>query len=116
MSDDAINDLKQFIATALAQGFSNVATKEDLAKLETRFDGLEVRFDELEGKVVSLQGRVIGVEGRVVGLHDRFDALEDKVDGIQTFLESSTMPYIQEVDNQVQGHEKRIVKLERKAA
>lgn len=54
---------------------------------------------------------------------DDFDRLEQKVDGleqkinvIQSTIDESVFGYIGEVDDQVQKHEKRIRKLERKAA
>lgn len=40
MNDDTINDLKQFIATTISQQTSDLATKEDIQRIEDKIDNL----------------------------------------------------------------------------
>lgn len=86
MNGDTINDLKQFFSAQFVQHTAHLATKEDVAKI--------VKSE----------------------LKNELDSIHNKIDAIQDFLENSTMPFVQEIDDQVQKHEKRIAKLEQKAA
>jgi hypothetical protein len=46
-------------------------------------------------------------------IEDRLVRVEDSVDEIRYTIEQSVFPYVAEVDDQVQGHGRRITKLER---
>ena len=46
----------------------------------------------------------------------RVDEIQHRVDEIQHTIEESVFPYISTVDEQVQNHETRLTKLERKPA
>lgn len=51
MKEDVIDDLKQFIATTVSQQLSGVATKDDIARLEGRFDKLEQKVDDVQASI-----------------------------------------------------------------
>lgn len=94
MNDDVIDDLKQFISAEITQQTSSLATKDDLTKLATKDDLKDLKS----------------------GLNRRIDRLEARVDEVHQAIEDIAVTYITEVDDQVQGHEKRIKALELKAA
>lgn len=88
MNDEVIDDLKQFISAEITQKTSSLATKDDIHNVESGLAQLGVRFDKLEARV----------------------------DEVHQAIEDIAVTYISEVDEQVQGHEKRIKALELKAA
>lgn len=51
MTDDIIDDLKQFIEATVSQGLANVATKDDISALDSKIVALDVnvngRLDEV---------------------------------------------------------------------
>jgi uncharacterized coiled-coil protein SlyX len=75
----------------------NVATKEDIKRIEeriigvenkvtgveNRITGLENRMISLEGKVTNLESRMTSLEGRVAKLEDEFKDLKNDVRGIK---------------------------------
>jgi len=74
MNDDTVQDLKQFISTTVSQEMANLATKDDINRLESK-------IDDLSGSVA--------------------EALENTNET---------------TDTQLKDHDKRITRLERKAA
>jgi hypothetical protein len=54
---------------------TDLATRQDLAGLERRFDGLEHRFDVLEERFDGLEKRFDGLEQRLAGIDARIDRL-----------------------------------------
>lgn len=69
---------------------ADVATKDDVARLEaaigrleTRFDALETRFGRLESRFGGLETRLDGLETRFDGLESRFGSLEARFDGLE---------------------------------
>lgn len=48
MNEDQLNDLKQFIVATVAQATAEMATKDDITRLEVKLEG---RLDDLEFKV-----------------------------------------------------------------
>ena len=99
-----MNDLKSFIAFAISQQLSDV--RDDIKRLENRFDGLENRFDGLENKFD-------GVEKKV---DDGFKRLDDKIDNLSDSVAQAIHDSNEEVDNQLKDHESRITALESKPA
>jgi hypothetical protein len=55
MNDDTIQDLKQFIAATISQQKADLATKEDIAKLEDKISNLDIslssKIDDLSNSV-----------------------------------------------------------------
>lgn len=85
--DDMITDLKQFIYATVSQATADLATKDELKNLATKDD-----LAKLESKLAA-------------DIKEVKDAITDTV-----------FPFIETVDDQVQDHEKRLKKLERRAA
>ena len=57
----------------------NVATKEDIKRIEERITGVENRVTKLENKMTGLENRMINLEGKVANLDNRMTSLEGRV-------------------------------------
>jgi uncharacterized coiled-coil protein SlyX len=57
----------------------NVATKEDIKRIEERITGVENRVTKLENRMTSLENRMINLEGKVANLDNRMTSLEGRV-------------------------------------
>jgi len=57
----------------------NVATKEDIKRIEERITGVENRVTKLENKMTGLENRMISLEGKVANLDNRMTSLEGRV-------------------------------------
>ena len=73
--------------------YSQLATKSDLAALETRlvgtfagidgqFTAIDGRFDALEGRFTAIDGQFTAIDGRFTAIDGRFDALEGRFTAI----------------------------------
>lgn len=110
-----------------------VATKGDLKKLETRFDGLETRFDGLETRFDGLETNVhtlmslyVSIDGRVKNIeenmytkkdHEKFMIfIDETVTELRDAREGRVLSeaQIMRLDDQMVNHEKRLVVLENK--
>lgn len=69
------NDFLEFKQTTEA----NMATKDDIARLEQRIGSVEVKVDSLDSKVDSLEVKVDSLEGKVDSLEVKVDSLEKTV-------------------------------------
>ncbi|MDZ7786051.1 MAG: hypothetical protein U5L95_02930 [Candidatus Saccharibacteria bacterium] len=92
MNDDTIQDLKQFIATTVSQQTSDLATKEDITNLEKDISSLEKNISKLDKK------------------------LSTKIDDLAASVGEALDTSNEAIDNQLEDHNKRISKLEQKAA
>ena len=101
MDEDVIQDFKQFIAATLSQQFSNYITKDDIANFATKDDLTNFATKDDIAELVTKSD---------------LKKLETKIDDIQNAINDSVIPFVQIVDDQVQDHEKRLVKLELKPA
>ena len=86
MNKDELDDLKQFILSVVSQSESRLGGRID--GVESRFDNLESRFDKLEKK-----------------MDDGFAGIGEAIDNLSGLFESGH-----------KNQEKRIIKLEHKAA
>ncbi|MFP3310987.1 MAG: hypothetical protein RXO26_04095 [Caldivirga sp.] len=57
----------------------NVATKEDIKRIEERIIGVENRVTKLENKMTGLENRMISLESKVANLDNRMTSLEGRV-------------------------------------
>jgi len=57
----------------------NVATKEDIKRIEERITGVENRVTKLENKMMGLENRMISLESKVANLDNRMTSLEGRV-------------------------------------
>jgi uncharacterized coiled-coil protein SlyX len=57
----------------------NVATKEDIKRIEERITGVENRVTKLENKMTGLENRMISLESKVANLDNRMTNLEGRV-------------------------------------
>jgi uncharacterized coiled-coil protein SlyX len=57
----------------------NVATKEDIKRIEERITGVENRVTKLENKMTGLENRMISLESKVANLDNRMTSLEGRV-------------------------------------
>ncbi len=65
------------------EDLKNLATKDDIARLEERMDRLEERMDRLEDRMDKLEDRMDRLEDRMDKLEDRMDKLEDRMDRLE---------------------------------
>jgi len=84
---------------------AGIETKVDglqtrVAGIETKVDGLQTRVAGIETKVDGLQTRVAGVETKVDGLQTRVAGIETKVDGLQTKVDGINSKLDKVLDNQ----------------
>jgi len=96
----------------------NVATKEDIKRIEERIIGvenkvvgIENRITGLENKTAGLDSKVIGLESRMTSLEGRMTNLENRMTGLEnrmTNLESK----VANLDNRMTSLEGRVAKLE----
>jgi archaellum component FlaC len=92
--EEMITDLKQFIATTVRQEV--VGIEERLNTLDAKIDGVEQR----------LNTKIDGVEQR----------LSAKIDDVQAAIGDVIVAETERVDRRFDDHEKRILRLEHRAA
>ncbi len=92
MNDDQIEDLKQYFAVTISQATTEMATKSDLAVLQSDFSTLKGAFSVLQTHVDS-----------------RFDEILDSIAESLSVTNDS-------VDEQMSAHDLRITKLEQRTA
>ncbi|HEY4160472.1 MAG TPA: hypothetical protein VGM08_00235 [Candidatus Saccharimonadales bacterium] len=92
MDEDMLADLKQFIAAAVRQELSGMATKDDL---DNQIGGLR---SEMNAKFTEMDKRFMAIDGR-------FDDLDAKLEAIADAQAEA-----------LQDHEQRIARLESQAA
>ncbi len=68
-----------------------VATKDDIATLETRFDRLESRFDRLESRFDRLESRFDRLESRFDGVDGRLAGMYETIIEQQKFYARTTV-------------------------
>lgn len=86
-NEELLHDLKQFITAAVSQATTDLATKKDLEKLETkmneRFAGVDERFDEADERfdeVLNAIGETTQEQAKTLKDHEvRITRLEHKV-------------------------------------
>ncbi|MGB4762599.1 MAG: hypothetical protein WBP12_04580 [Candidatus Saccharimonas sp.] len=88
MNSDVIADLKQFIEATVSQAMANLATKDDLAALNRRVDGLEQNLTSLDQK------------------------LDDRIDEVLEAVGEIIHANVETIYRQLADHETRITKLE----
>jgi archaellum component FlaC len=96
MDKDTLDDLKQFITATVSQQTDRLEKRLD--KMDSRLDNMDDRFDK--------------IDDRFDKIDDRFDENDEKLNEILDVLGHNQV----QVDDTLAGHERRIVKLERKAA
>lgn len=99
MNEDVIADLKQFITTTVRQETASLATKDDLARLDVKIDGVEQRLT-----------------AKIDGLEQRLGGLEKKVDQIQAAIGEAMSNETERVDTRLDDHDRRLRRLEHRAA
>jgi hypothetical protein len=73
MNDDAIQDLKQFIAATVSQQTSGLATKLDVERLESKMDDLSSAVAEaLDTSSDAAQSQISDHESRISKLEQKF--------------------------------------------
>ena len=95
VSDQPTGDdrnLLNYIASTAEMILDRMATKDDIARLDPKIDGVEARLDaKIDGVEVRLDAKIDGVEARLGsrmdGLETRMDRLEVKVTAISGDLE-----------------------------
>lgn len=95
MTDDLIDDLKQFIEATISQGLANVATKDDIATLDSK-------IASLDSKVATLDSRIAALDTNVNGRLDEVNLRLDTIADAQAEM--------------LHDHEERITRLETRAA
>jgi len=83
MNDDAIQDLKQFIAATVTQQTSDLASKDDIAKLKEDIvdldNKLSAKIDDLSNSVAeALESSNEAVEEQLIDHNLRVTKLEQK--------------------------------------
>ena len=83
MSDQPTGDngnLLNFIASTVEMILDRMATKDDIARLDSKIDGVEARLDaRMDGVEARLSSRMDGLESRVDGLDAKIDRVEARL-------------------------------------
>jgi hypothetical protein len=72
-------------------GWSEVATKQDLAELEQR---QTLRFDAIDQRFDAIDQRFSGIDQRFVSIDQRFESMDRSLDQIHQAIRSQTDRYI----------------------
>lgn len=72
MNDDVIQDLKQFIAATVSQQTADLATKDDIARIERKIDQVQTAVED------SVIGFTSAVDDQVQDHEKRITRLEQK--------------------------------------
>ena len=96
-NEELFADLKQFIEATVSQQMAHVATKDDIAHLASRIDGVEHRLDTIEATMATKVD---------------IDLIDEKLNAIQDAIGES----FAQSDATLQDHEQRLRRLEHKAA
>jgi hypothetical protein len=79
-------------------GWSEVATKQDLAELEQRqslrFDAIDQRFDAIDQRFSGIDQRFVSIDQRFVSIDQRFESMDRSLDQIHQAIRSQTDRYI----------------------
>src|SRR3990167_3259978 len=89
------NEQREEIYKIFAECFHDVivplleekASKDDIARLETKVAGIETKVDGLQTRVAGIETKVDGLQTRVAGIETKVDGLQTKVDGINSKLD-----------------------------
>ncbi|WP_066797045.1 hypothetical protein [Caldivirga sp. MU80] len=96
----------------------NVATKEDIKRIEERIIGVENKVVGVENRVTGLENKAAGLDGKVTGLESRMTSLEGKMTNLEnrmTSLENRMINLegkVANLDNRMTSLEGRVAKLE----
>lgn len=100
MTEDIINDLKQFIAATVHQQTSDI--KDDIAKIDSKVTNLDSKVSSLDSKVSSLDSKVTALD----------DKIEESTQEILSVIGESTEARFTEIEENAQELNTRLVKLE----
>jgi len=64
MNDAQLDDLKQFFVATVSQATANMATKQDVARLEKRVDDLDLKLDTIAESLNDHEVRITRLEQR----------------------------------------------------
>jgi hypothetical protein len=96
-NEELFADLKQFIEATVSQQVAHLTTKDDLRGLEQHLGTVEQRLGTIESTMATKADLHL--------LDQKLDAVQDAIG--EAFAQS---------DATLQNHERRLIKLERKAA
>jgi len=100
----------------------NVATKEDIKRIEERIIGVENKVVGVENRVTGLENKAAGLDGKVTGLESRMTSLEGRMNNIEKRMISleSRMTSLEgkmtNLENRMTSLENRMINLEGKVA
>ncbi|HYY93834.1 MAG TPA: hypothetical protein VE713_04905 [Pyrinomonadaceae bacterium] len=69
-------NLLKFIASTVEMIRDRMATKDDIARLDSRIDTLDGKVDKINGKVDKLEVETTVIRGEVEHIHLRLDGIE----------------------------------------
>jgi len=96
----------------------NVATKEDIKRIEERIIGVENKVVGVENRITGLENKTAGLDGKVTGLESRMTSLEGRMTNLEnrmTSLENrmtNLESKVANLDNRMTSLEGRVAKLE----
>src|SRR5690606_17657144 len=67
-------------AETMIEMFNHVATKEDVGRLEDRFDQMELRFDQIDRRFEKIDARFEKIDDRFAKMDDRFVEIHQRLD------------------------------------
>ncbi|MEX2627821.1 MAG: hypothetical protein WD225_13115 [Ilumatobacteraceae bacterium] len=69
-------------------GWSDLATRNDVERLERRFDAVDARFDAVDARFVGVEDRLDAVDARFDAIDARFDAVDARFVGVEDRLDA----------------------------
>jgi len=96
----------------------NVATKEDIKRIEERIIGVENKVVGIENRITGLENKTAGLDSKVIGLESRMTSLEGRMTNLEnrmTSLENrmtNLESKVANLDNRMTSLEGRVAKLE----
>ena len=93
----------------------NVATKEDIKRIEERIIGVENKVTGVENRITGLENRMISLEGKVTNLESRMTSLEGRMNNIENRM-TSLENRMTNIENKVTNLDNRMISLEGRVA
>ena len=84
---ERIIGLMEKMYTELTGLKDQMATKDDIAKLETSIDNIDTRIDSMETKIENIDTRIDGIESKIENIDTRMDNMESKIEIIDTRID-----------------------------
>ena len=106
-----LNDLIEIVSYIK----DNMATKDDIARLEKRMDSLEIRIDRLEKRIDSIESRINSIESKLIFISEEIQQIRIRLDSLENRTKEDDEAIVKdifELRQRVQFLEEKIQRLE----